>query len=50
MAAIVITIDGRGLRIEEHCRNQPEMSKLALYMLLFSLEYSIYMAIHKQQD
>ena len=35
MAAVVVIGDGRGLRIEMCCRNQPNKSKLLLYKLLF---------------
>ena len=31
MAAVISIISRRGLRIEMHCRNQPNKSKLALY-------------------
>ena len=37
MAAVVIIDGGCGLRIEAHCRNQPNKSKLSLYKLLLSL-------------
>ena len=33
-AAVVIIGDGCGLRIEAHCRSQPNKSKLSLYKLL----------------
>ena len=34
MAAIISIVSRRGLRIEVHCRNQSNKSKLALYTLL----------------
>ena len=35
MAAVVGISNGRGLRIEVHCKNQPNKSKLLLCKLLF---------------
>ena len=37
MAAVVIINSGCGLRIEVHCRNQPNKSKLSLYKPFLSL-------------
>ena len=35
MAAVVIIGSGRGLRIEAHCGNEPNKSKLALHKPLY---------------
>ena len=40
MAAIVVISSEHGLRIEAHCKNQPDKSKLALYKPLLSLQQS----------
>ena len=36
MAAVVGIISRSGIKIEVHCRNQPNKGKLALYNLLHS--------------
>ena len=50
MAVVFGIISGCGLRIELHCRNQPNRSKLALYML-FTFTSAVFKAVvHQTQD